>query len=311
MRLRATLAIIILLAYLLTGIYSIPPNEKGVVRRFGKRVPQLSHSGMHLDLPWPFTNVDRVKFNELRTLTFGEMEVDANFLESTAATPPVTFLTGDRNLLLLRISIQYRISDQEIEHWSFRCLDPATQLQVIVETAVADFVSRCGVDFVHTHGLAQLNHLLLDEIRTRVRQTQLGCEIELVSLDRLEPPARVKPDFLDVSNARADKARMIHDATSYAERHLAECQADARKLIDDANQLHHSLVTSAESSADRFGRLVAQIQQDANSSGRSYAASRQIVVNRQTIDALQEVMAKLTLKFVSDHSQPLDVFYNK
>ena len=90
--------------YLSTGLYTIPANEKGVVRRFGRVVTPLRSSGLHVDLPWPLTRVDRVNFNEVRTLSLGEIEADPNFLLATSAARPATFLTGDKNLLLLKLN---------------------------------------------------------------------------------------------------------------------------------------------------------------------------------------------------------------
>ena len=122
------------------------------------------------------------------------------------------------------------------------------RLQWLVETTATDLVSRSGVDFVHTQGLAELNHRLLRDVRQHVAALRIGCEVEQVTIDRAEPPARAKAEFLDVSNARADRARSIHEASGYAEQTLAEAQAEARKFADNAERDRQTQISAAKGS---------------------------------------------------------------
>jgi membrane protease subunit HflK len=304
---RAIWLLAAMVVYLSTGLFVVPANEKALVRRFGGAVLPLRSSGLHYDLPWPFSRVDRVNFNEVRTLTLGDVETDPNFLQSTTASRPVTFLTGDKNLLLLRLSVQYRVSEEHVIEWLYRSRSPIQRLQLLVETTAANLVARSGVDFVHTQGLAELNNRLLIDVRKKLMLTPIGCEIEQVTVDRAEPPARVKAEFLDVSNARADMARSIHEARSYAEQQLAESQADARKLLDTAERERRAKSSVAHGAADRFTKLVAQIQSDAAHSGRSYAASQQLVMSRMTLETIREVLEKSKLKIVLEGERPFDL----
>ena len=295
--------------YLSTGLYTVPANEKGVVRRFGRVITPVRSSGLHIELPWPLARVDRVNFNEVRTLSLGEIEADPNFLIPTTAARPATFLTGDKNLLLLKINVQYRVSEEHVVDWLFGSISPIQRLQLLVETTTTDLVSRCGVDFVHTQGLAELNSRLLRDVRLQAAELRLGCDVEQVTVDRAEPPARAKAEFLDVSNARADMARSIHDARSYAEQKLAESQADARKLTDDAEQTRHAKISAAAGSADRFNLLTTQIQRDAESRDRTYGESKQLVMNRLSIETLQEVLNLAKMKVVLDAEHPVDLTF--
>lgn len=297
--------------YLLTGLFAVPANEKAIVRRFGAVVLPPRSSGLHFDAPWPFCRVERVNFNEVRTLVLGDLEVDPNFLQSTAAARPATYLTGDKNLLLLQLTVQYRISADHFVEWLYRSRSPVDQLRMLVETTTADLVSRSGVDFVHTQGLAALNNRLLQDVRQQVKLLQLGCDVEQVTVDRAEPPARVKAEFLDVSNARADMVRSINDARGYAEQVLAESQADARRLQDNAQRERLSKESAARGAADRFARLVSQIQDDASRGARAYSESRQLVMNRLAIETFRDVLEKSKVKVVLEGDRPFDLTFPK
>jgi modulator of FtsH protease HflK len=297
--------------YLATGFYTVPANEKAAVRRFGRMAKPLRSSGLHYDLPWPFSRVDKVNFNEARMLSLGEVEIDSGFLQHASAAQPLTFLTGDKNLLLLRLTVQYRISEEHVEDWLYQSRSPIQRLQLLVETLTADFVARSGVDFVHTRGLTELNNRLLQQVRIQAAEQRLGCEIDQVTIDRAEPPARVKAEFLDVSNARADMTRSLHDARSYAEKTLAEAQAEARRLTDNAERDRRAKISAAQGSADTFEKLIAQIQQDSTDSGRGYVASRQLVMSRMTLEAVRDILQKAKIKFVLEGERPFDLTFPK
>lgn len=308
---RLVLPIVALIAYLSLGLYVVPANQKAVVRRFGRVILPLGSSGLHYDLPWPFSRVDRINLNEVRTLTLGDAEADPGFLQPMSAARPVSYFTGDKNLLLLRLTVQYRISDDGVIDWLYRSQASVERLQLLVESLTADLVSRCGVDFVHTQGLAEFNNRLLQDVRRQARELGLGCEIEQTTIDRADPPARVKAEFLDVSNARADMARTIDEARAYSEQKMAESQAEARRVTEDAERERRTRSSTASGSADRFSKLVAQIEQDAETSGRTYAQSRQFVMGRMTLEAIRDALSKSKVKIMLDGDRPFDLAFPK
>ncbi len=297
----------LIIGYLLTGFFTVPANEVAVVRRFGRATWPARSSGLQYDLPWPFAKVDRVNLNAIRTLTLGEATDTANAFLSPATSQPTTFLTGDRNLLQLQVAVQYRVSEEFLAQWLYGSDTPEQRLRSLVETMIADLVSRSGVDFVHTQGLAELNNRLLTAVRSAAREQRLGCDVEQVTIDRAEPPPRVKAEFLDVSNARADMARSINEARGYAEQKLAESQADARQIVDNAERERGTRISSAKGSADRFVKLADQIQLDATSRNGDYTESRDLTLRRLYIETVREILSRVKSKIVLDGPQPANV----
>ncbi|MDP7113463.1 MAG: hypothetical protein QGH45_15965, partial [Myxococcota bacterium] len=59
-RLLQIAAVLALVAYALSGIRTIKPNEIGVQLRFGAAVRADLKPGMHYTLPWPIGSIDRV-----------------------------------------------------------------------------------------------------------------------------------------------------------------------------------------------------------------------------------------------------------
>lgn len=115
--------------YLLSGFFVVRGNETAVVRRFGVAVKnangevRLWPSGWHYDCPWPFAVVDRINLNEIRTLKIGDLEQDApatnSFLRNVDPARQAQFLSGDKNILNVQISVSYRVSESAVGEFLF------------------------------------------------------------------------------------------------------------------------------------------------------------------------------------------------
>src|SRR6478672_10857738 len=92
------LLLLALLAYLATGVYQVGPEERAVVRRFGKVVARPG-PGLGFGLPWGIDRVDRVPVRTVRQLRVG---YDPETAGETGA-PPGQMLTGDQNLVNVQL----------------------------------------------------------------------------------------------------------------------------------------------------------------------------------------------------------------
>ncbi len=166
---------VLLAAWLLTGVYIVGSNERAVVRRFGRAVRNaggrlvLYRNGLHFDWPWPFSQVDRVNLNEVRTLVIPadvSRQNDETLLGEDAPTELV-FLTGDKNLLNARLAVQYRIAESGARDFLFRSAEMEIRLAALTETVAAELLAEGGVDFVQVSGLSELRRMLTDRLGQR------------------------------------------------------------------------------------------------------------------------------------------------
>lgn len=306
-----------LAVYLSSGFYVVRGNEQAVVRRFGRVVRtadgnvSLRGSGLRFDLPWPFSRVDRVNLNEIRTLTIGIAEeddfADTGFLQTLETARKSQFLTGDKNILNLQIGVQYRISEQGVDDYLFHSQAVDERLRLLVESIAADLTARSGVDFVHPLGLGELRELLTSQTRELADQERLGVEIEEVTINSIYPPVRVKSYFLDVANARADKEKYINAARAYAEQTLAESRAEERRLLDGAQIYRQQTVEAARGRADSFGRLVTQFREQEQQGIQDYAAARRMALRRTYLEVMEEILPRITGKVILESGEPVDI----
>lgn len=296
--------------YLLSGLYIVRGNEQALVRRFGRARLPLASSGLHFDLPWPFTKIDRVNVNQVQTLSVGvaapaESLEGSGFLQETFIDRQGEFLTGDKNILNLAVHVQYRIADPYA--WLFQTKNPAVGLKLLVEALVTDVVARSGVDFVHPLGLTELRNLLTREAQGVVEREPWGILVDDVTIAGAFPPVEVKASFLDVSNARAEKDRVIEQEEAQGEKRLAAARAEARQRSDRAHAAAQGRIEMAKGSADRFRALIAEFQRDAESTGRPPAAARRRAMQRMFSNSMEQLLPRFAGKVLIDPRDPVDL----
>lgn len=294
--------------YLLSGLYIVRGNEKAAVRRFGRLVAPLKPSGLHYDWPAPFTRIDRINFAAVRTATVGsgpESDLTTSLGQPTPTSR--TLLTGDQNLLRVRAQVLYQPSEEEIDDYLFAQSKPDVRLTQLAEAVLVELISRSGVDFAHVLGLTDLNQALSTRLRLAVAEQRLGVEIEQAMIELVEPPVRVKAEFLDVSNARAEQERGLQEARTWAEQKLSQAGSEQQRLLAAAEADKGARVAAAQGSADRFRKLVGQIREEADRLDSDYVQVRQLTVQRMSWQTLTELWPKVRKKTIIDGDGPVDV----
>jgi membrane protease subunit HflK len=306
----AVWSLLLLVAYAATGLYVVRGNEQALVQRFGKADPVLRKGGLHIDLPWPFARIQRVNVHELRTISVGIVAAEsfegAGFLSDARLDRQAEFLTGDKNILNLQVNIHYLIVDPH--RYYFGCQAPEIGLKLLAESLVTQTVAQCSVDYVHPLGLNELRAWLMKTIRDAVDREPWGLLVDDVTISGVLPPVEVKAAFLDVSNARAERDRMISQELSRGEKLRAAAEAGVQQLLDRAESERLARVESARGSADRFNRIVDQFRLEAEAGGQTPAAVRRATMQRLWTAALEELLPRLGRKVLLDPKQPLDLF---
>ena len=309
-------------AWLLSGFYIVRGDQQAVVRRFGKLlrtdsgVVEVSSSGLRWDLPWPLARIDRVNTHQARTLTVGlpefgpELSDDAaaDFLQNVDPSHQSQFLTGDRNILNLQITVHYHVGD--IERFLFQDSDPHGRLGSLVESLVSDAVCRSGVDFVYVHGRNRLRQILVHRLTSNHSTNQLGrfgLVVDDVTVGAVYPPIQAKPEFLEVMNARAQRQTHINNARAYQVQRANESRAEANRVTLEADSYRSRTVAAAQGQAARFDQLVTQIQDEARKGKHSYAETRELAMKRMYLDAIQDIFAMVKAKIVIDSGRPVDL----
>ena len=256
MRRLAVSALVIVLAYLATGVAQVGPEERAVVRRFG-RVVARPGPGLWVGLPWGIDCVERVPVRTARQLEVG-FALDA--VEDAGVTPPGQFLSGDENLVNVRLVVEYAIDDRdgELEHYLAHRDRTDAVLARAAETLTGEWVAARTVDEALLTGRAALPAWLTPRLTDRLAGQRLGVLVQRVSVDSLTAPNEVRAAFEAVNQAQTAISVRENEARLEGDRRARDAEAVRFKLLQQAAAYRTEKVALASAEAGAFTTRLAQ-----------------------------------------------------
>ena len=225
--------------WLFQSIYTVQPDEMAVELRFGKPKPELAGPGLHFHW-WPIETVE--KANTAEKLV--------NIGEGRANTASGLMLSGDQNIVDVRFSVAYQVSDPEA--YLFNVQDPDETLRQIAESAMREAVGRRPAQDIFRddrQGIA-------DTVRMTIQQTLddygAGLAINAISIEDAAPPREVADAFDEVQRAEQDEDRFVEESNQYSNQKLGQARGEAAQIREDAAAYKNRIVQEAEGEAQRF-----------------------------------------------------------
>ena len=206
---------LVILSALFSLIYSIGPDEVGVVQRFGKYV-RTTDPGLHLKLPFGIEKVTPIKVKKVFKEEFGFRTARAG-VRSVYATrnyfDESLMLTGDLNILDVRWIVQFRVSDPV--KLLFKTKDPVNNVRVMSEVVMRRLCGDYTVDEVLTTKREEIAIQAQQQLQALLDKYQTGIAVVTVKLLDVNPPDEVKPAFNEVNEAKQERERMINQAWEF------------------------------------------------------------------------------------------------
>jgi membrane protease subunit HflK len=286
----AGLLAIAVLAYLATGVYFVQPDEQALIRRFGAVIGAPSEPGPHFGLPWGMDQVDRIKPREVKRVTVGPLNVAADAVGAAQSQ----FMTGDRNLVNVRATIQFAIKEPRL--YRFQSAETDRLVAAAAEAALTQALAQQAVDMVLTLGKRDLGVRLAGTLQTLVDGYGLGIVIRSVDVGGVEPPAEVADAFDKVISALREREQAINQAHSFASRTLAQSQGDSQRITDEGKGHRDRVVHQAQGEAERFESLLAE-----------YRRSPALTSTRLYLEAMAQILPKLRSKLIIDSGSEVDL----
>ena len=286
----AVVAVVLVAAWWLAGVWIIQEPERGVVLRFG-----AYHRTMEPGFNWaPYfvdsvvtVNVDRVRNAEIGFRNQGT---------SIAAVPrEALMLTEDENIVDLQFAVQYRVKDPG--QFLFENSEPEIALRQATESAVREIVGRSKMDFVLTEGrgaVAAEMQALIQDILDRYRT---GLHVMSVNMQNAQPPTQVQDAFLDAIKAREDQERIINEARAYQADVVPKARGEANAVLAQAEAYRQRVEAIALGDASRFEQVL-----------QAYQAAPEITRDRLYLEAVESVLAS-TSKVLVDIPEGNNLMY--
>jgi len=285
-RILRALPLVVLPLWFLSGFYIVQPEEQAVVKRFGRIVDRAVPSGMHVRLPWPIESHE--KFETTTVYKMGIGMITRDFLRGIPSPEELShWLTGDTNILSIKIMIQYTVID--LPSFLYRADAGQFIMAKIAEAELTEILGGAGVDDALTVGRALIAEELRGRTQERLDELGLGIAISSVNLLSVDPPAEVIDVFRDVANAAADRERIMNEANGYASSIIPRARGEARGIVERARGEKDARIAEAEGEASRFTALVAESKRNPKATRRRlYLETLETVlpkVNRYVVDA--------------------------
>lgn len=269
---------ILLALWLASGVYFVPTDRQAVVTRFNAVVEPRVLPGVHYALPWPVDRVTSLKVNQLQRLVIGGEPAD---LVLGSASPLASqFLTGDENIIQMRVVVQYSVSVPA--DYLFRAVDVPQTVGSVVEAEMARRIARGEVDAILTTEKLAIQDAALAHAQSRLDDYRAGVRISTVNIESVTAPPEAAGAFRDVASARADTARIVSEAQSYANGLLPRARGAARQMIESAQAYRASRINEATGDAERFSAIAVE-----------YAKAPEVTGSRLYIETIEQILPRI------------------
>jgi len=283
---------VFILISLLSCVYSIGPDELGVVQRFGKYT-RTAEPGLHAKLPFVIEKVTPVKVKKIFKEEFGMRTLRAGIktqYSSKSFHEESLMLTGDLNILDVQWIVQFKIVDPV--KMLFRVRNPRGIIRDVSEVVMRRLVGDYRVDEVLTIEREEIDHLAQVETQKILDSYESGIQIVTVKLLDVNPPNEVKRAFNEVNEAKQEKERMINQAWEAYNKVIPRAKGEAEKTIRNAEAYSLAKINHAKGEAERF-----------LATWQEYKKAPDITKKRLYLETMTDVLPKARKKYIVDPQQ--------
>ena len=272
--LRSSFAIVkivmalMVLAFFGSGFFTVGPQEKAVILRFGKPVGEgdkiLLNAGLHWSLPYPIDEVVKIPITEQQIvsstigwyLTTPEAELSGEEMPAGPTLNPAIdgyVLTADRNILHARATLRYHIDDPM--RYVFGFTNAQMTVQNALNNALLYTAASFNVDDILLNRVDEFREAVQLRVTDLAEQQQLGIVIEQCDVES-RPPRQLQSVFDQVTDARVNRDKALIGAHSYENQITNSAGAQAVSIINRAEADRTNYVASITAEAKRFTDLL-------------------------------------------------------
>jgi modulator of FtsH protease HflK len=277
--------------WLLSGIFIVAPDERGIVLRFGEVVRE-AESGPGYHLPWPIEEVLRPSITQIRKEEFGFRTVSIGPpARYTDEDSEALMVTGDENIVKLQFIVQYRIKPEGdgATDFLFNVRDPEKTVRDAAESTMREVIGRNMIDDALTEGKDRIQNDAQALLQTVLDRYDAGIEVVTLKLQDVDPPDQVADAFKDVISAQQDRERLINESRGYANDVVPKARGQAAQLLNEADAYAQAKVTEAEGAAARFVALYDE-----------YSRASDVTRTRLWLETMEEVLGRTNMLVIDE-----------
>ncbi|RZI80807.1 MAG: FtsH protease activity modulator HflK [Rubrivivax sp.] len=274
---------LVALIWLGSGFFIVQEGQQGVVMSFGE-FSHTAEAGFQWRAPYPFQSHEIVNLTQLRSI-----DVGTNSVMQATGSRESSMLTRDENIVDIRFTVQYRLSNAQDYLFENRSSDEA--VAQAAESAVREIVGNSTMDSVLYEQRDAIAAELVKSIQSQVNKVKAGVVIANVNVQSVQAPEPVQAAFDDAFKAGADRERAKNEGQAYANDVIPRAQGTAARLREEAAAYSANVVAHADGDAQRFKSVLTE-----------YQKAPGVTRDRLYIDAMQQVYGNVTKVMVDSRS---------
>lgn len=284
-------AVVLVLVFVFSGLYSVGPDEVGVIRRFGRYI-RTTDPGLHFKIPMGIERVDNVKVQYIYKEEFGFRTLKPGIKTQYSLREyfdESLMLTGDLNVLVVEWIIQFKIKDPV--KFLFNVRDQRETIRTICEAVMRQVIGDNSVSEALTTRRVEINLQMQEKLQEILDSYESGIQIVTVKLQDVNPSDEVKPAFNKVNEAKQEKEKMINEAWEAYNKTIPTARGQAEKTIKESEGYALQRINTAKGDAARF-----------IATWKAYKEAKEVTRKRLYLEAMNEILPQAGQKYIMESS---------
>ena len=248
------------------AVYTVQPDELAVELRFGKPKEELSAPGLHFHW-WPVETVEKANTAE-KLINIGEVR---------SGTSSGLMLSGDQNIVDVKFSVAYQVSDPEA--YLFNVSGADEMVRQVAESAMREAVGRRPAQDIFRDDRQGIADAVRVIIQTTLDSYSSGLAVNAISIEDAAPPREVADAFDEVQRAEQDEDRFVEESNQYSNQRLGQARGEAAQVREEAAGYKNRIVQEAQGEAQRFVSVYDE-----------YAKAPDVTRKRLFIETMEQVL---------------------
>ena len=276
-----------------TCFYTVDDKQQAVVTTFGK-VTDVTDAGLHFKLPFGIQQARKVDVNVYQKIELGYASNGSDEFYQVNEKES-TMITGDYNIVNVDFFVEYKISDPVAYLYSSN--NPELILRNLIQSQVRNVVGSSSVDAVLTDGKENIQSQVKDLVTQILQEYDIGLTLVDVRIQDSEPPTQdVIEAFKAVETAKQQAETVVNDAKAYQNAQLPDAQAQADKLVQNAEYLKQKRINEATQQVAMFEAMYEE-----------YAQNPEITRSRMYYEAISQILPGVKVYINTGNGENVDM----
>ena len=285
---------VVAFALVFSGIYNIKEQQQGVVTMFGE-VVRTDTAGLHFKLPL----IQRVHKVDMTTHGTGIGYTVSPGGQNIADTADGVMITSDFNLINIDFYLEYRVSDPVA--YLYHSKEPEIILKNIALASIRSTVVNYSVDEAMTTGKSAIQADVKAKMVEELAEQDIGLQVVNITIQDAEPPTtEIIQAFKSVETAKQGAETKINQARKYQSEQIPAAEAEADRIIQNAEAEKAARIAEAEGQVARFAKMYEE-----------YANNPEVTRQRLYYEVLEEILPGIKIYITDGDTQtmlPLEPF---